>query len=99
MQISGNTSQEILSQENALLRKLLHFKETVELATVEYKPNLLCNYLYELAGIFNHFYHEVPVLQEESAEKKSFRLALISATAQVLKNGLMLLGIEAPEEM
>jgi arginyl-tRNA synthetase len=82
-----------------LLRKLLHYGESVEMAAKDYKPNLLCNYLYELAHIFNAFYQLNPVLQEKNDQLRSFRLQLITATAQVLKNGLYLLGIEAPEEM
>jgi arginyl-tRNA synthetase len=60
---------------------------------------LLCNYLFELAQNFNTFYQTVPVLQEGDVELRNFRLALIKATAQVLNNGLYLLGISAPEEM
>jgi arginyl-tRNA synthetase len=86
-------------QEIELMRKLLHFGEAIEQAAKEFKPNLLCNYLYELAGIFNRFYQEVSVLKEEDVEKRSFRLNLITATAQVIANGLYLLGIESPEEM
>jgi arginyl-tRNA synthetase len=55
--------------------------------------------LFELSQAFNSFYQEVPVLQEKNDELRLFRLNLIIATAQVLKNGLYLLGIEAPEEM
>ena len=62
-------------------------------------PNNLCNYLFELSQSFNAFYQEVPVLQEKDKALKSFRLNLITATAQVIKNGLYLLGIDAPEEM
>ncbi|MCX6797559.1 MAG: DALR anticodon-binding domain-containing protein, partial [Candidatus Doudnabacteria bacterium] len=82
-----------------LMRKLLHFSESVQQAANEYKPNLLCNYLYELAQVFSAFYQQVPVLQEKDEAVRSFRLNLITATAQVIKNGLSLLGIAAPEEM
>jgi len=85
--------------ELGLARKLLHFGEIIEFAAKDYKPNLLCNYLFELASLFNRFYQEAPVLQEKNDELKSFRLNLITATAQVIRNGLYLLGIEAPEEM
>ncbi len=85
--------------EIAVLRKLNQFPEVLEQVAVDYMPNLLCNYLFELAQSFNSFYQEIPVLQEEDGQLKSFRLQLITATAQVIKNGLNLLGIEAPEEM
>ena len=87
------------SEELAVLRKLNQFPEILEQITQDYLPNGLCNYLFELSQTFNTFYHEVPVIQETDEALKSFRLQLITATAQVIKNGLYLLGIEAPEEM
>lgn len=82
-----------------LLRKLVHFPEAVELSAKEYKPNLLCNYLYELAHTFNGFYAISPVVQEKDEYLKNLRANIIMAVSQVLNNGLGLLGIEAPEEM
>jgi arginyl-tRNA synthetase len=58
-----------------------------------------CNYLFELSQNFNAFYEKAPILSETDENLKAFRLQLISATAQVLNNGLFLLGIDAPEEM
>jgi arginyl-tRNA synthetase len=55
--------------------------------------------LFELAQTFNAFYQEVSILKEADESKKEFRLSLITGTAQVLENGLYLLGIETPEEM
>ena len=94
-QISNDLNQHELS----VLRKLHQFPEIVEQVANDYYPNNLCNYLFELSQTFNSFYQAVPVTQEEDEKKKSFRLSLITATAQVIKNGLYLLGIEAPEEM
>jgi len=85
--------------ELSVLRKLVQFPEAVAQVAGDYLPNLLCNYLFELSQSFNSFYQEVPVLAEKDDQLRSFRLQLITATAQVLKNGLYLLGIEAPEEM
>jgi arginyl-tRNA synthetase len=85
--------------ELAVLRKLYKFPEIVEAAAEDLQPNIITNYLFGLSQSFNSFYQEVPVLQETDEAKKSFRLQLITATAQVIKNGLSLLGIEAPEEM
>lgn len=90
---------ELTPHESEVLRKLLKFPEVLAQVTQDYLPNLLCTYLFELSQNFNSFYQEVPVLQETDPTKKEFRLSLISATAQVIKNGLYLLGIEAPEEM
>jgi arginyl-tRNA synthetase len=95
--------------ELSVLRKLHQFPEVLEQVATEYLPNILCNYLFELSQNFNSFYQAVPVLssrgrsasggQEEDDALKSFRLQLVIATAQVIKNGLYLLGIEALEEM
>ncbi len=97
-----NLKSEILnlkSEELSVLRKLLKFPETVSQVAEDHLPNILCNYLFELSQTFNAFYQKVPVLQETDEKIKDFRLKLITATAQVIKNGLYLLGIEAPEEM
>lgn len=83
----------------AVIRKLSKFSETVELVASQYAPNLLCNYLFELSQIFNSFYEANPVINAETADLKDLRFGIAKATAQVLKNGLNLLGIEAPEEM
>lgn len=85
--------------ESAILRKLVQFPQIIEQVTQDYFPNNLCNYLFELSQAFNSFYQEVSVLQEADEKLKAFRLNLITATAQVISNGLYLLGIEAPEEM
>lgn len=85
--------------EMAVMKKLFKFTESIEQVVADYTPNLLSNYLFELAQNFNAFYEEMPILKEENSQVRDFRLNLIQATAQVLKNGLNLLGIEALEEM
>jgi arginyl-tRNA synthetase len=85
--------------ELQVLRKLVQFPEVLTQVMGDFLPNLLCNYLFELSQSFNSFYQEVLVLAEKDETLRSFRLQLITATAQILKNGLYLLGIEAPEEM
>jgi len=57
------------------------------------------SYLLAIAGKFNSFYHEVPVLKTEDKKEMLARLALVQATTMVLKNGFELLDIEAIEEM
>lgn len=86
------------SAELALAKKLLQFGEVLPLVLEDYRPNLLANYLFELATIYHGFYEACPVLKSEGATRSS-RLALCDATARVLKQGLGLLGIEAPERM
>ena len=84
--------------ERALARRLGRFNETVEHAAAHYAPNTLCNYLYDLAQCFSNFYQTQPVLKAQSSER-DLRLRLVAATAQVIKNGLKLLGIKAPAKM
>ncbi len=84
--------------EIALARQLLNFGLVLEAVTEEYRPNYLCNYLYELAGHFARFYENCPVLKAEPAERAS-RLVLCDLTAKVLRQGLEVLGIEALEQM
>lgn len=94
------TSQLALNapEELALAKHLLNFGITLEAVTDDYRPNLLCNYLYELAGYFATFYEACPVLKAEGGERAA-RLTLCDVTARVLKQGLDVLGIEVLEQM
>jgi arginyl-tRNA synthetase len=84
--------------ELGLARQLLNFGLVLEAAAREYRPNFLCNYLYDLAGLFARFYEHCPVLKAEEPAR-STRLALCELTARVLRQGLGTLGIETPEQM
>ncbi len=86
-------------EELSVLRTLNQFAETVENAAKSYSPNLLCNYLYDLASKYNTFYARHSILTNSDEQVTNFRLSLTSATGQVLKNGLKLLGIQSPERM
>ncbi len=86
------------SQEITLAKHLLNFGLTLEAAAEEFRPNFLCNYLYELAGKFTSFYENCPVLKSEGPTRES-RLVLCDLTAKVLKQGLNALGIETVEQM
>jgi len=85
-------------EEIALAKQLLNFGLVLEAVAAEYRPNYLCNYLYELAGGFTRFYETCPVLKAEEPSR-STRLALCDLTARVLQQGLDVLGIETPEQM
>lgn len=86
-------------EEQKLLRQLTRYPEVVEKAALAYSPNLLAEYLGDLSRTFNAFYNSLSVLKAESEKLKQSRLSLCAATAQTLKNGLALLGIEALEKM
>ena len=84
--------------ERNLARMLGRFGETVPVVLDGFRPNLLAGYLIDLARAFHSFFEACPVLKAEGAARDS-RLALCEATARVLRKGMGLLGIEAPERM
>jgi len=84
--------------EKNLALKLCQFAETVPTVVNDFRPNLLANYLYELANAFHTFYEACPVLKSEEPLRSS-RLALCELTGRVLAKGLDLLGIKVPEKM
>jgi len=97
----GTRNSELLlsaPEEIALAKHLLTFGLTLEAAADDYRPNFLCNYLYDLAGRFTSFYEACPVLKAEP-EVRASRLTLCDLTARVLKQGLEVLGIEVVEQM
>lgn len=84
--------------EVALGKQIARFGEAIDAALTDYRPNTLCDYLYELAGAFTAFYRDCPV-KDASPETRNSRLALCDLTSQVLQKGLQLLGIETLEQM
>jgi len=84
------------NEEMTILRSLARFSEVIETAAKSYSPNLLCNYLYDLAQKYNNFYNKDRII---ASDNEDFRLALTFGVGQVLKNGLKLLGIQTPERM
>ena len=84
--------------EFALVKKLAQFGEVLPMILDDHRPNLLCNYLFELANAYHSFYEACPVLKAEEPARSS-RLALSDTTARVLARGLDLLGIGVPERM
>ena len=84
--------------ERNLLLKIMQLSEVVDMVARDCYPNSLCNYLYELAGMFMRFYESCPILKAEPQLRDS-RLALSELTAATLKQGLDLLGIETLEKM
>ncbi|MGY0504730.1 arginine--tRNA ligase [Luteimonas sp. e5] len=82
----------------ALMVELSRFPEVVEAAALTLEPHAIAQYLRELANAFHAAWHAQPVLVADHDERNA-RLALALATAQVLKNGMALLGVDAPERM
>ena len=87
---------DLKKEEVRLLKKIDSFGDVVVRAYDNLAPNLVANYCFELAQIFNEFYHSCPVLGSES---EGFRVGLVSKFCEVLREGLYLLGIETLDEM
>jgi arginyl-tRNA synthetase len=85
-------------EERNLALRLCQFAEVVPTVLNDFRPNVLANYLFELANSFHSFYEACPVLKSEEPARGS-RLALCELTARVLRQGLSLLGIAVPEKM
>jgi arginyl-tRNA synthetase len=81
-----------------LAKRVCQFAEIVPQVLNGFRPNILANYLFELANSFHGFYEACPVLKSEERSRSS-RLALCDLTARVLQRGLDLLGIKVPEKM
>lgn len=100
-QVSGIKNISLLNGEIelALVRKIAEFPETVRRSAETLMTNNIAKYLYELANIANKYYESTPILADENKARRNARLTLIASVATVLKNGLGLLGIKAPEKI
>ena len=85
--------------ERALAVQLLRFEEAISDVLIDYKPNLLCNYLFDLGQIFFKFYDQCSLKDTESNTLKSSRVQLCDLTARTIKTGLSLLGIGVLDQM
>ncbi len=103
-----DTNYTFNSQELGLLRYLDKFAETIEQAAITYSPNVLAQYLFDLAQHFNNFYQKNRILNISESDSgdantvdttQKVRLALAAATGNILKKGLELLGIATPDKM
>ena len=84
------------TEEANILRTLIKYPEVIENAAKLYSPNLLANYLYDLAQKYNTFYNKHRII---ASENEAFRLKLSQKTGEIIKDGLNILGIESPERM
>jgi len=84
--------------EQTLLQRLIDYPQVIESAATDLSPHLIAFYLKDLAADFHSYYNASRFLVEDEKIKQA-RLALIAASAQVMRNGLSLLGVTAPEKM
>ena len=92
-------SFQLQAEEKELVKCLALYPTIIKDAAANYSPALLANYLYELVKQFSHFYQTIPILIEANEDAKVGRLLLCANVAKVIRSGLALLGIEAPEKM
>ncbi len=93
-------SVDLSSTELDMIMLLAKYPSELSLAAKAYSPAFLANYLYELAKLFNKFYHEVPpIVKEQNEAIKQHRLNICSLMADILKAGMKILGINVPERM
>ncbi len=86
-------------EEFALAKQISIFGEKVKSALDAYEPSIITHYIFELATLFNRFYHNCPVLSAEDEKVKSTRLMLTKATGYVLKSAFSLICMKAPEKI
>ena len=99
---SGLTMQGLQSlneKERAVIKCLHDLPGTIATAAENFSPAMVANYAYELAKNFNSFYQDTPILREENADIKAFRVQLCAVVGQALYNTMKILGIQLPERM
>ena len=96
---SADAYRELASPEREIIKALSEFPSVVQEAAQYFSPKEIAQYVYDLVKRYNAFYQSLPVLTDENPAAVSFRVELSRATAQVIKEGMQLLGIEVPERM
>ena len=86
-------------EEMEMLKTIYQFREVVAEAARTYSPNAITEYLFNLAQIFNNFYQKYRILNASGEQERDFRIALTAVVGIVIKQGLNLLGIQAPDKM
>lgn len=92
-------NRQLLPEEKSVIKLLHQYPAVLNDAATKLEPSALANHAYEVVKAYNTFYQNVPVLKEEDAAKRSFRLALSTAVADATKKAMWCLGIEVPERM
>lgn len=87
------------AEERELIIHIAEYENNLRSAADKYDPSEMANYLYQLAKLYNKFYHEQPILTAPTEEEKKIRLLLTQQTGRLIKQGMKLMGIEVPEKM
>jgi arginyl-tRNA synthetase len=96
--VNADTTLLVEDSEVVCMQKLLDLPEVVESAARDLAPHILAFYLRELAAEFHSYYNATPILTSDKAVREA-RLSLVASIRQVLRNGLVLLGVSAPDKM
>ncbi|AIM36253.1 arginyl-tRNA synthetase [Sphingobacterium sp. ML3W] len=94
-----STPASISAYERDLIMTLGNFPSVIAISAQEFSPAQMSNYIYDVAKLYNKFYHEETILKAEIEEVKNFRLHLSASAAKIIAKGMSLLGIEVPERM
>ena len=89
----------IEESESSLIFLLGDFNKKIKMAGDEYSPAIIAQYLFDLAKEYNRFYADLPIFHENNSSILAFRVALSALTAETIKKGMSLLGIDVPERM
>lgn len=89
----------VKDSEKALMLTLIHLQEVLEMAYKEIAPYKICQYIYELANVFNSFYHDTKIISEENEMQQKSWIALLKLTKKTLEACIELLGFQAPDRM
>ncbi len=97
----GKCNYELLNRklEISLIKKISEFPDIIQISAERYSSNYLATYLLSLADLTNKYYESVPVLKEKNKTRQNTQLILLKATANVIKTGLGILGIQALKEI
>ena len=87
------------SEEIELVKKLGEFENIIKRAAQDFEPSIIAKYLIDISSLFSKFYNNIKVLETNNENLKKARVALVYSTGIVIKNGLNILGIEAPSKM
>lgn len=93
------TASLLADVERDMIVTLTQYPDTINQAASGHNPGIIANYVYEVAKVYNKFYHEKSILQAEDEQTKQFRLQLSASAAKVISHGMGLLGINVPERM
>tara|TARA_B100000945_G_scaffold319610_1_gene327219 strand:- start:654 stop:2303 length:1650 start_codon:yes stop_codon:yes gene_type:complete len=99
---SGKDAKKITDlhpKEKELIKQLMLYPETIQLAAENYSPALIANYTYDLVKEFNSFYQQVSILGESDENQRFFRIQLSRKVGEVIKSAFKLLGIGVPDRM